>query len=173
MGRQVSEILSNWRNRMETLMRATASHAHVITGAGAAMLLAIGLLANSPASALTLKECSVKYKEAQAAGKDMTWNVFRKAECGAEAAVAAADAAEAQPAATPTDAAEVPERSSAAAVFPTEVSPRYSNEKPGIARLKTCSDQFNANKAVDANGGLRWIQKGGGYWSECTKHLKG
>jgi hypothetical protein len=26
---------------------------------------------------------------------------------------------------------------------------------------------YQANKATNANGGLKWIQKGGGYWSEC------
>jgi hypothetical protein len=34
-------------------------------------------------------------------------------------------------------------------------------------------DQYHANKAANANGGLHWIQKGGGYYSECSKHLKG
>jgi hypothetical protein len=29
------------------------------------------------------------------------------------------------------------------------------------------------NKATNANGGLKWIQKGGGYYSECNKQLKG
>ena len=38
--------------------------------------------------------------------------------------------------------------------------------------MHTCRDQYNANKATNANGGLRWIQKGGGYYSECNKHLK-
>jgi hypothetical protein len=59
------------------------------------------------------------------------------------------------------------------AVFPKAVDPKYAKEKPGTARLHTCTDQYNANKATNANGGLKWIQKGGGYWSECTKHLKG
>ena len=59
------------------------------------------------------------------------------------------------------------------AVFPSAISPTYANEKPYKARLKTCSDQYNANKAVNANGGLKWIQKGGGYWRECNKHLQG
>ena len=59
------------------------------------------------------------------------------------------------------------------AVFPSAISPTYANEKPYKARLKTCSDQYKANKAVNANGGLKWIQKGGGYWSECKKHLQG
>jgi hypothetical protein len=164
-------------------MRATRRQVHAMAGAGASMLLAIGLLATSPASALTLKECSAKYNEARAAGtaQDVSWNAFRKAECGAaaEAPPAAVDAssseeASAQAAGAATAATtSTSEGSSATAVFPAGISPKYSSEKPGIARLKTCSDQFNANKAVDANGGLRWIQKGGGYWSECTKHLKG
>jgi len=59
------------------------------------------------------------------------------------------------------------------AVFPTAIAPAYANEKPGKARMKTCDDQYKANKATDANGGLKWIQKGGGYWSECNKRLKG
>ena len=45
------------------------------------------------------------------------------------------------------------------AVFPSAISPTYANEKPYKARLKTCSDQYKANKAVNANGGLKWIQK--------------
>jgi hypothetical protein len=28
---------------------------------------------------------------------------------------------------------------------------------------------YQANKATNANGGLKWMQKGGGYWSECNK----
>ena len=45
-----------------------------------------------------------------------------------------------------------------------------------------CIDQENdlvavvrwiANKANNGNGGLNWIQKGGGYYSECNKRLKG
>jgi hypothetical protein len=59
------------------------------------------------------------------------------------------------------------------AVFPSAISPAHASEKPGKARLKTCLDQYNANKATNANGGLKWIQKGGGYYSECTKRLKG
>ena len=58
-------------------------------------------------------------------------------------------------------------------VFPTAIAPAYANEKPGKARMKTCDDQYKANKATNANGGLKWIQKGGGYWSECNKRLKG
>jgi hypothetical protein len=39
--------------------------------------------------------------------------------------------------------------------------------------MHTCRDQYAANKANNGNGGLRWIEKGGGYYSECNKKLKG
>jgi len=55
------------------------------------------------------------------------------------------------------------------AVFPSQISPRHAAEKPGVARLKTCTDQFHANAAANANGGLKWTD----YWKECKKHLKG
>jgi len=57
-------------------------------------------------------------------------------------------------------------------VFPTAVNPAYAKDKPNVARRKTCQDQFNANKATDSNGGLKWTQKGGGYQTECIKRLK-
>ena len=84
-------------------------------------------------------------------------------------------------AATPKEApkaAEAPKPAAApaaagAAVFPTAIAPKYSSEKASKARMHTCVDQYNANKATNANGGLKWIQKGGGYYSECTKRLKG
>src|SRR6516225_9319994 len=59
------------------------------------------------------------------------------------------------------------------AVFPSAIDPKYSNESAGKARMETCLDQYNANKANNANGGLKWIQRGGGYYSECVKRLKG
>ncbi len=34
--------------------------------------------------------------------------------------------------------------------------------------MHTCLDQYNANKASGGNGGLKWIQKGGGYYSQCN-----
>jgi hypothetical protein len=135
------------------------------------------------AQALTMQECSAKYKAAQADGslKGMKWNDFRKAECGSGAAAAPAAATTtaakpattaAKPAAT-TAAAPAAPATSGRAVFPTAVSPKYSKESEGKARMHTCLDQYNANKASNGNGGLRWIQKGGGYYSECNKRLKG
>jgi len=149
----------------------------------AASLVAVAALA-LPTHALTMRECSAKYKEAQTAGtlKGMKWNDFRKAECGSEASAAAPAATGLPPApapAKPASAAKPSPTSTAAApasgnaVFPNAVSPKYSAEPAGKARMHTCLDQYNANKAGNGNGGLTWIMKGGGYYSECNKRLKG
>jgi hypothetical protein len=137
----------------------------------------------SQANALTAQECSAKYQAAKSAGTlgGQKWNDFRKAQCGADAAAAPAAAA---PAAEPKEAAKKESRKEAKeaaapaapagpAVYPSAVDPKYSKETAGKARMHTCVDQYNANKATNANGGMKWIQKGGGYYSECTKKLKG
>jgi len=123
------------------------------TCAGVAALFAtLSLVGSSPLGALTMKECSAKYRSAQAVGTAgrTTWQDFRKTNCGATAAAG-----------------------SVAAVFPRGISSKYSNEPVGKARMHTCLDQYNANKAGNRNGGLRWSEKGGGYYSECNKRLKG
>jgi hypothetical protein len=146
--------------------------------------------AMSPAQALTAQECSAKYQAAKTAGTlaGQKWNDFRKAQCGTDAAAATPAAA---PAAAPAPApaaasaaapkkeakkeaapAAAPAAPSGPATFPSAVDPKYSKESEGKARMHTCVDQYNANKAGNANGGLKWIQKGGGYYSECTKKLK-
>jgi len=143
--------------------------------------------AASSAQALTTQECSAKYQAAKTAGtlNGQKWNDFRKAECGSDAAAAPAATPAATPAA-PKEAAAKPKKEAAPAaapapaampagpaVFPSAVDTKYSKESAGKARMHTCVDQYNANKTANANGGLKWIQKGGGYYSECTKKLKG
>ena len=107
--------------------------------------------APGPAAALSLKECSAKYKAAQSTGTlgGMSWQQFRQANC-AKPALAL----------------------SPGTVFPQAISPKYAQESAGKARLHTCLDQYRANRASNGNGGLRWIAKGGGYYSECNKRLK-
>jgi hypothetical protein len=139
------------------------------------------VVATAPAQALTTQECSAKYQAAKSAGtlNGMKWNDFRKAQCGADATPMAAPAA---PPAAPPPAAEAKPPKAAPpampmpmgnAIFPMAVSPKYAQESAGKARMHTCVDQYNANKATNGNGGLKWIQKGGGYYSECNKRLKG
>ena len=87
-------------------------------------------------------------------------------------AAPAAPAATAKPAAPAAPAAKPTPTN---AVFPAKIDPKYAKEKSGAQRQKTCLDQYNANKAAGGagNGGLNWIEKGGGYYSECNKRLKG
>ena len=92
--------------------------------------------------------CGLKYLTAEIAGKlrGRKWKEFREEECG--------------PITTK-------------AVFPLAIAPKYSGEGPDKARMLTCADQFTANKAANANDGLKWIEKSGGYYSECVSRLKG
>jgi hypothetical protein len=125
-----------------------------------------------------MQECSAKYKAAKEAGtlNGEKWNDFRKAQCGADATNAAAPAAAPAPAA-PKEAKAAPSAApalpSAPAIFPNAIDPKYAKESAGKGRMHTCVDQYNANKATNGNGGLKWIEKGGGYYSECNKRLKG
>jgi hypothetical protein len=121
------------------------------------------LVMQSSAQALTMSECSAKYKDAKTAGtlNGASWNDFRKSQCDLAPSQRAKRAA--------PDSTVV----AANATFPSAVDPKYSNEKPGRARRKTCLDQYKANKATNANGGLKWLQRGGGYYSQCAKKLKG
>ena len=156
----------------------------------AAICAGIGFSAVPAGAQNRLKTCNDEWNAMKANNTvgDKKYADFRK-ECLAKTAAAPAEA----PAATtsPTPAAppaaakpSAPSKSAAATkpaapaaagepVFPTAVSPKYSSEKEGAARRKTCLDQYNENKAANGNGGLNWIQKGGGYYSECNKRLKG
>ena len=144
------------------------------------VLLGAVALESAPAHALTMKECSAKYKAAQTAGtlNGQKWNDFRKAECGSDTAAmpsatpAAAPAPTSKPVATPAP-KPMAAPPTGNAMFPNAVDQKYSKESAGKARMHTCLDQYNANKANNSNGGLKWIVKGGGYYSECNKHLKG
>lgn len=162
----------------------------------AAAVAAIALSA-APAGAQTtnrLKACNDEWNAMKASGTvgDKKYADFRK-ECLARLAAPAQEPAAPAPGATtaPPPAAQPPGAKPPAAprtatptaptapakpgeaVFPTAVSPKYSGEKAGLARMHTCRDQYNENKATGGNAGLKWIQKGGGYWPECTKRLKG
>jgi len=129
------------------------------------------LVAAAPAQALTSQECSAKYQAAKKDGSlgTMKWNDFRKAQCGADATPAAAPTA----AAPAAPAAPAPTLPAGPAIYPNAIDPKYAKETAGKARLHTCVDQYNANKTTNGNGGMKWIEKGGGYYSECNKKLKG
>jgi hypothetical protein len=129
----------------------------------AAAICAGLMLSAAPASAQQsrMKACNDewnKMKEDKTVG-DKKYADFRK-ECLAREA--------------PADAgAKTATTKSGGAVFPGSVSSKYSTESAGKARMHTCLDQYNANKSGSGNAGLHWIQKGGGYYSQCNAKLKG
>jgi hypothetical protein len=147
----------------------------------------VALTWNIPAHALSMHECGAKYRAAQSAKtlNGMSWKDFRKAECGAGAAAApngassnTADTGTPVVAASPSEKSKriyntAPTGGSTDATFPSAVSPKYAGKSAGKARMLTCLDQYQANKTGNQNGGLKWIQRGGGYYSMCNKHLKG
>jgi hypothetical protein len=147
----------------------------------AAAICAAVAFSVAPAAALSrLKACNEEWKAMKANNTvgDKKYADFRK-ECLARSA-AAPSTQEPAPGATATapPATKAAPRGAAPSaagepVFPTAVSPKYANESAGRARMHTCLDQYKENKATNANGGLNWIQKGGGYYSECNKRLKG
>jgi hypothetical protein len=152
---------------------------------GGALFASLLLASGAPAQAagLSSKACSAKFQDAKKAGtlNGMDWKAFRAAQCSDAAASAgaapaatpaAATATPAAPAVSPAPAAAAAPAAAGAPVFPSAVAPKYASESAGTGRMHTCLDQYHANKATNANGGLHWIQKGGGYYSECSKHLK-
>lgn len=166
--------------------QASFRSASALVLAGAVAFISLGSAAHAES---VMKQCGEKWQAAKAAGTTggMSYLQF-SSKCRAElkaqpaAPAAAAPAAPAAPAAAapaapamPRAAAPAPAAPAAAGapVFPSAINPAYSNQSPGTARRKTCDDQYKANKATGGNAGLKWIQKGGGYYSECNKKLKG
>ncbi len=122
------------------------------------------MLSAAPASAQQsrMKACNDEWNKMKADNTvgDKKYADFRK-EC-----LARTDAGD-------TGAKTATTKSGGGAVFPSSVSSKYSSESAGKARMHTCLDQYNANKAGNGNAGLHWIQKGGGYYSQCNAKLKG
>lgn len=155
----------------------------LMSAVSAALATTAVLLLAAPAQAQTpAQQCSAKYQAAKAANElgGKTWFQFR-AQClkdqkaQAEAPAAANPLKPAAPAAATTAAprATPAVATTGDAVYPKAIDPKYKSETAAKQRQKTCLDQYNANKAQNGNGGLSWIQKGGGYYSLCNKRLKG
>ena len=99
-----------------------------------AIAVELSLIA-APASALTMAECSAKYNSAKDADTldGMTWNQFRKAECGADA----------------TD--EAPAKADKSAAASDDVAAKRLT-------AKECSTKYNAAKEADSLDGMTWNQ---------------
>lgn len=161
----------------------------------ATLALSCATALSAPAAhALSAKECHQNFAAARKAGtlNGQSYKEFKAASCDTAAAAKTEAAAPSEPAtpakadkptvastttapeaSKPTAAATAPAASTAGVVFPTAVASQYEKLSAGKARMKTCLDQYNTNKANGGNGALKWIQKGGGYYSQCNTRLKG
>jgi hypothetical protein len=138
----------------------------------AAMLLGATAIEVTSAHALSMQECSAKYKAAKAAGtlNGMKWNDFRKAQCGSEGAPPP-PAAETKP----PPSAPAPSAAEAKPMAPatTPPAPGAKPMSPGraamIARERACGAEWKADKAAGkVPAGMKWPQ----YWSACDKRKK-
>ena len=148
---------------------------------GVGAVIAAAALATQPLAALSLRACGAAYKDAGRTGTlaGMSWREFRKAKCGATGSTGTGAGAKAKagartespPAADPPSVGSgyLP---SGRMVLPSAVPPKYKGKMPAKARRQTCLDQYRLNRASDANGGLKWVEKGGGYFSACDQRLK-
>ncbi|TRC90399.1 hypothetical protein FJV76_26855 [Mesorhizobium sp. WSM4303] len=129
--------------------------------------------ADSGGKGLSMADCSAKYQAAKSANTlgGKKWNDFRKAECGA-----GADDDDTVPAPSEATYTSEPEKPSVTAPkgvkFPTAISKKYASETPAKGRMHTCLELYYANKDANTLNGLRWIQKGGGFYSLCNAKLK-
>lgn len=138
---------------------------HVLIASGIFLVALANAAALVPAQALSMKECSAKYKAAKAAGtlNGMKWKDFRKAQCGAEAT--AATAAGTPPAAETKPASPPPTTTTAA----PPAKPVSAGRQAMIARERACGAEWKAAKAAGKiPAGQKWPQ----YWSECNKRKK-
>jgi len=140
-------------------------------------LAGVALAGPAHAQANVMQECGKEYQAAKTANTlaGKSWNEYLK-DCrvrhSSDKTAAPAATPAAAPAAKPAEKAAAAPAPSGPAVFPTKVDAKYASEKPAKQRMKTCLDAYTANKSTGGNGGLKWIQKGGGYFSECNKRLK-
>jgi len=126
------------------------------------------------AGGLTIKECSAKYQAAKAKGTlgGLKWNDFRSQQCGADAAddPTVPEISEANYGSEP----DLPSTTAPAGIkFPRKISSKFANESPGKGRLHTCLESYYSNKEDKTLAGMKWIQKGGGFYSQCNAKLKG
>lgn len=121
---------------------------------------------NAEAAPLSFKVCGARYQEAKKAGelRGRTWIEFRRTDCGirgGQGAVTIGPRSEAT-------SAEALRRVS----FPSQLAGEFHDRKPAQQRMRTCLKSYHANKEAGTLAGLRWVQRGGGYYSLCTARLK-
>jgi hypothetical protein len=127
-----------------------------------------------------MKICGEKWQAAKASGatNGATWPKFL-ADCRSNLLApavtppASAPAQVGKPNPKPVSVPPASAKLAGVPIFPSVISAKFAELRPAQARQKTCSAQYQANKTTGGNAGLNWLEKGGGYWSQCNKKLKG
>ncbi len=115
---------------------------------------------------LSFKECGAKYQAAKADGSlgDRKWLDYRRIECGITAA-----ASKRPPVRSEASRSEAARR----LTFPAALASEFSGQKPWQARMRTCLKSYHEAKKAGALYGIKWVEKGGGYYSLCSAKLRG
>ncbi len=137
----------------------------IVSAALLSALAVPGALANEPAPAkqLSFKECGAQYQAAKAADElnGRKWMDYRRDVCGIAPPAQRPPMSEAQTA-----------QAVARLTFPASVDSAFASETPSRQRMRTCLKSYHEAKKADALYGVRWVQKGGGYYSLCNARLK-
>lgn len=126
----------------------------VLIASGILLAALANTIAPVPAHALSMAECSAKYKAAKAAGtlNGMKWNDFRKAQCGSDTTAAPGPG----PATTPP-------------TTTTTTTPPSGGRQAMYARERECGKEWKAEKAAGTRpAGMKWPQ----FWHECDARMK-
>ena len=145
----------------------------------AGVLVAILALHSPAANALSIKECSAKYKAAKEADTlhGMKWNDFRKAQCGAEATANPEPApTAAPPSSTKADKPAPPVAAPIAtgnAVFPSAVSSKYWVNPQARREGKPASISTGLTRPPTQTVGSNGSKKVADITASATNALKG
>jgi hypothetical protein len=114
---------------------------------------------------LSFKECGAKYRSAKADGSlgARKWLDYRRAECGITA-----DAFRQPPSRSEASRAEATRR----LAFPVALASEFSSQKPWEARMRTCLKSYREQKKAGTLYGVKWVERGGGYYSLCSAKLR-
>ena len=121
-----------------------------------------------PAQPLSLKECGLKYRAAKTDGSlgNRKWLDYRRSDGGIRPSAVTAQRPRVRSEASRSEALR-------RLIFPVSLAGEFSGQKPWEARMRTCLKSYREAKKAGTLYGVKWVEKGGGYYSECNKRLKG
>lgn len=126
---------------------------------------AVAQEAASNTKPLSFKECGAKYRAAKADGSlgDRKWLNYRHSECGITAATFRQPPVRSEASRT---------EAMSRLTFPVALAAEFNGQKPWEARMRTCLKSYREAKKAGTLYGVKWVEKGGGYYSLCSAKLR-